>query len=86
VYELLLPHQVDGSKQITLFRWRRTYTDTQKPTDGKSGTINGHRARHTLEKRAFIRQVLRELRQRGERLYSVHGKVSRETPDAEGRA
>ena len=73
VYELLLPHQVEGSKQTTVFRWRWTYTDTQKAMDGRSGIINGRRARHAVEKRAFIRQVLRELRQQGETLYSVDG-------------
>jgi hypothetical protein len=73
VYELLLRYQVEGSKQAEVFRWRWTYTDVQKAMDGKSGIINGHRVRSTLEKRAFIRQVQRELKLRGERLYSVEG-------------
>ena len=73
MFELLLPFEIEGSKQAGVFRWRWTCTDVQKATDGKSGIIDGHRARHTLEKRAFIRQVQRELKQRGEKLYSVEG-------------
>jgi len=37
------------------------------------GVTNGQRIRHILEKQAFIRQVVRELRERGEKLYSVEG-------------
>jgi len=72
VFELLLPYQLQESKQATVFRWRWTYTRAQEALERGSG-INGCRARHALEKRAFIRQVLRELRDRGERLYSVEG-------------
>jgi len=73
VFELLLPYQVEGSKQATTFRWRWTYTDAQSASDVRIGIIAGQRARHALEKQAFIRQVLRELRDHGEKLYSVDG-------------
>ena len=73
VFELLLPYQVEGSKQATVFRWRWTYTDTQRAVDAGCGITHGHRARDTLEKQAFIRQILRELREHGEKLYSVEG-------------
>jgi hypothetical protein len=72
VFELLLPYQVEESKQATVFRWGWTYTGTQEAIDRTSG-INGCRARHAIEKHAFIRQVLRELKGRGEKLYSVEG-------------
>ena len=74
VFELLLPYQVEESEQATVFRWRWTYTAEQEAIDRKSGGGNGCRARHALEKQAFIRQVLRELRDRGEKLYSVEGR------------
>jgi len=73
VFELLLPYQIEETKQATAFRWRWTYTDMQRAVEAKSGITNGYRARHTLEKQSFIRQVLRELRERGEKLYSVEG-------------
>jgi hypothetical protein len=73
VFELLLPYQVEASEKATVFRWRWTYTDTQSAIDSESGITNGHRARHVLEKQAFIRQIIRELRQKGERLYSLDG-------------
>jgi hypothetical protein len=73
VFELLLPYQVEASNQFTVFRWRWTYTDAQKAIDAKNGITRGQRARHALEKQAFIRQVQRELRERGEKLYSVDG-------------
>ena len=74
VFELLLPYQVEESEQATVFRWRWTYTAEQEAIDRKSGGGDGCRARHALEKQAFIRQVLRELRDRGEKLYSVEGR------------
>jgi len=73
VFELLLPYRIEGSEQATVFRWRWRYTDAQRALDAQIGIINGQRARHALEKQAFIRQVLRELRERGERLYSIEG-------------
>jgi hypothetical protein len=86
VFELLLPYELEESKQATVFRWRWTYTKAQEAIDRSSG-INGCRARHAIEKQAFIRQVLRELRDRGEKLYSVEGqkmpvrgKTTREDP------
>ena len=72
VFELQLPYQVEESKQARVFRWRWTYTTAQEAIDRSVGR-NGYRARIALEKKAFIRQVLRELRERGERLYSVEG-------------
>jgi len=72
VFELLLPYQVEKSDQATVFRWRWTYTAEQEAIDLKSGAY-ACRARHVVEKHAFIRQVLRELRQRGDKLYSVEG-------------
>src|SRR5262245_42392177 len=73
VFELLLPWQLEGSKQATMFRWRWTYPDAQSASDVRIGIIDGQRARHALEKQAFIRQVLRELMDHGEKLYSVDG-------------
>jgi len=73
VFELLLPYQLEGSEKATVFRWRWTYTDAQRTIDASNGLTNGRRARHTLEKQAFIRQVQRELRERCEKLYSVDG-------------
>jgi len=72
VFELVLPYQVEKSEQSTVFRWRWTYTAEQEAIDLKSGGY-ACRARHVVEKHAFIRQVLRELRQRGDKLYSVEG-------------
>jgi len=72
VFELVLPYQVEQSEQATVFRWRWTYTAEQEAIDLKSGAY-ACRARHVVEKHAFIRQVLRELRQRGDKLYSVEG-------------
>jgi hypothetical protein len=73
VFELLLPYQVEESEKATVFRWRWTYTAAQEAVDRKTGG-EGCRARHALEKQAFIRQVLRELRGRGDKLYSVEGR------------
>jgi hypothetical protein len=73
VFELLLPYQVEGSEKATVFRWRWMYTNTQRAIDAGCGITTGVRTRHALEKQAFIRRVLRELRQRGETLYSVDG-------------
>jgi hypothetical protein len=73
MFELLLLYQVEESEQAA-FRWRWTYTAEQEAIDRKSGGGDGCRARHALEKQAFIRQVLRELRDRGEKLYSVEGR------------
>jgi hypothetical protein len=73
VFELLLPYQIERSEEATVFRWRWTYTAEQQALDLKSGAY-ACRARHVLEKHAFIRQVLRELRQRGDKLYSIEGK------------
>jgi hypothetical protein len=86
VFELLLPYQVEGSQRAGVFRWRWAHTDAQRAADAKSGITNEHRTRHTIEKHSFILlQVLRELRARGEKLYSVEGqqipirgKISRE--------
>jgi hypothetical protein len=72
VFELLLPYQVEESNQARAFRSQWTYTGAQEAIDRSTGK-NGYRARHALEKRAFIRQILRELRHRSERLYSVEG-------------
>ena len=72
-FELLLPYQVEESEEATVFRRRWTYTTQQEATDRKSG-VEVCRARHALEKQTFIRQVLRELRDRGETLYSVEGR------------
>jgi hypothetical protein len=74
VFELLLPYHIEESEQATAFRWRWTYTAEQEEIDGRSGGA-GCRARHALEKQAFIRQVLRELRSRGDKLYSVNGRI-----------
>jgi hypothetical protein len=73
VFEFLLPYQLEGSEKATLFRWRWTYTDAQRALDASNGLTNARRARHTLEKQAFIRQVQREFTERGEKLYSVGG-------------
>lgn len=73
VFELLLPYQLEESEKATVFRWRWTYTDTQRATDAKCGILNGQRIRHAIEKQAFIRQILRELREQGQKLYSVDG-------------
>jgi hypothetical protein len=73
MFELLLPYKVETSQEATMFRRRWTYTAQQEAIDLKSG-IYACRARHVLEKHAFIRQVLRELNQRGEKLYSVEGR------------
>ena len=73
VFELLLPYQLEESEQSTVFRRRWTYSARQEAIDRKSG-VEVCRARHALEKQAFIRQVLRELRDRGEKLYSVEGR------------
>jgi hypothetical protein len=73
LFELLLPYQLEASEKATVFRWRWMYTDTQRSIDAGCGITNGHRTRHALEKQAFIRQILRELRQKGERLYSLDG-------------
>jgi hypothetical protein len=72
VFELQLAYQVEESMQPKVFRWRWTYTAAQEAIDRSNGR-NGYRARIALEKKAFIRQVLRELKQRGEKLYSVKG-------------
>jgi hypothetical protein len=72
VFELQLPYQVEKSEEATVFRWRWTYTAEQEAIDLKSGAY-ACRARHVVEKHAFIRQVMRELRQRGDKLYSVEG-------------
>jgi hypothetical protein len=86
VFELQLRYQVEESKQQKVLRWRWTYTGAQEAVDRSNGR-NGYRARIALEKQTFIRQVLRELRQRGEKLYSVEGqeilsrgKSARENP------
>jgi len=63
VFELLLPYQLEESEKATVFRWRWTYTDAQRAIDASNGLTSGRRARHTLEKQAFIRQVQRELRE-----------------------
>jgi len=73
MFELLLPYQLEGSEKATVFRWRWTYTNAQRAIDASNGLTSGRRARHTLEKQAFIRQVQRELRERGEKLYCVDG-------------
>lgn len=73
LFELQLAYQIEGSKEVAVFRWRWTYTDSQKMRDENLGIINARRARHFVEKRAFIRQVQRELKQRGERLYYLEG-------------
>jgi hypothetical protein len=70
VFELLLPYRLEESKQARAFRWRWTYTGAQEALDRTTGR-DGYRARHTIEKQAFIRQVLRELRERGEGLYCL---------------
>jgi hypothetical protein len=70
VFELLLPCQVEESDQSTVFRRRWTYPATQEATDRKGGA----EVCRALEKQAFIRQVMRELRDRGEKLYSVEGR------------
>lgn len=74
VFELLLPYQVEESEEATVFRWRWTYTAEQEAIDRMSGGGSGCRARHAVEKQVFIRQVLRELRDRGDKLYSVEGR------------
>jgi hypothetical protein len=73
VFELQLRYQVEESKHQNVFRWRWTYTGAQERIDRSIGK-DGYRARMALEKQVFIRQVLRELRERGENLHSVEGR------------
>jgi len=72
VFELQLRYEVEWSRQQKVLRWRWTYTRAQEAIDRSNGR-NGYRARIALEKQAFMRQVLRELRQRGEKLYFNQG-------------
>ena len=38
MFELLLPYQVEESKQATVFRWRWIYTDAQRAADASCVT------------------------------------------------
>jgi hypothetical protein len=60
-------------EKATVFRRRRIYADAQRAADARCAIVNGYRTRHALEEQAFIRQIIREVRERGEKLYPVDG-------------
>jgi hypothetical protein len=76
VFEFVLSYQVERSNELAAFRWRWRYSKTQQVLYGNAG-LSGYKDRHARELQSFVRQILRELKDKGERLYSIDGQQTR---------
>jgi len=73
-FEMVIPYEIEGTKRTASWRRAWTYSDTQRAIDEKNG-VDGLPQRRQQELQTFERGVTQELKQHGQRLYSVEGQT-----------